>query len=216
MQPRLFATISGRLAGALAAALWMSAAAADDGPRYTYFGAGYEWADVKGAVKQSGAQHDGLKLDLSVGLVEAGPLGVHFYAEWFDGDFSGLPGPDLDSTVWEAGLGLSFAVSEYLDLVAEAGFLNSELENVDDDGFAVQGLVRGKVSDKVELEAGYRYEELSDSDISNNNAIVGILYSVTPQFALRASGVVFDDDTGFELGIRWHFGELLGRDFLFR
>lgn len=56
---------------------------------------------------------------------------------------------------------------------------------------------------------------LNDSDIDNRDAIIGLGYKVNNNLALRVRGVVFDDDTGIELGIRFNFASLLGRDYLF-
>jgi len=67
----------------------------------------------------------------------------------------------------------------------------------------------------VELEVGFRYSELSDSNISNNDVLLGLGYHVTDYLTLRATGIVFDTDTGFELSARLYFGEFLGRDTIF-
>ena len=82
-------------------------------------------------------------------------------------------------------------------------------------GPEVEGLIRGSLSEQIELEAGYRYTDLSDSDIDNRDAIIGLAYLFNDQLTLRVRGVVFDDDTGIELGVRFNFASLLGRDYLF-
>jgi hypothetical protein len=197
------------------------------GPRYTYLDAGYQWSDVNYAIKQLGGQHEGIRANLSVGITEIGPVGLHLFGEFFDGDFDGARTcpQSRDSQSFAAGLGASYGLGEKADLVARIGYVDTEIEvpiescaafeTVSDDGYLSEGLVRMELSDKVEIEAGARYAELQDSDIGNTDVILGIGYHVTDFLSLRARGVVFDDDTGFELAVRLYFGSFLGRDTLF-
>jgi hypothetical protein len=76
-------------------------------------------------------------------------------------------------------------------------------------------MVRSEMSENVEIEAGFRYTDLTDSNISNNDVLLGLGYHVTDYLTLRALGVVFDTDTGFELSARLYFGTFLGRDTMF-
>lgn len=211
------------------------ATAAEQAPRYTYLHAGYQWVDVNYAVRQDQAEHDGVRVEGSLGLLDTGRFGVHAFGEWFDGDFGGTcwastddgcapgAGSDRDSESWTLGLGASFALTEVVDLVARAAYVDAEigsqtaagLPKVDDEGYTVEGLVRGGISETVELEAGYRYSDFDDSDIQNADVLLGIGYHLNDWLTLRARGVVFDDDSGFELGVRAYFGGLLGRDSLF-
>ncbi|MCL4721274.1 MAG: outer membrane beta-barrel protein [Gammaproteobacteria bacterium] len=200
-------------------------AGSDEGPRYTYLDLGYQWADVNYAVKQDGARHEGFKLNGSVGLTRWGDFGLHLFGEYFDGELTGAAGPcsgDRDSTGYAAGLGLNWKVRETVDLVGRAGYVNAELEvpdesctlqDVDDDGYLLEGLVRSELSDKVEIEAGVRYSDLTD--IANTDVFLGLGYHVTDYLTLRGRAMVFDDDTGFELGARFYFGRFIGRDSLF-
>ncbi len=68
---------------------------------------------------------------------------------------------------------------------------------------------------QVEVQVGHRCTELQDSDIDNRDAIIGLGYQINNQLALRVVGIVFDDDTGIELSVRYNFASLLGRDYLF-
>jgi hypothetical protein len=203
----------GILGGLAVGAAW-SAAARADGPRYSYAGAGYAWNDVLYAVKQAGGQHEGAHLELSQGLIESGPVGIHLIAEYFDGDFTGV-GPDRDSSGYHAGLGASYSWNDKVDLVGHAAYAATELDSVDDDGYLVEALLRGLVSQNVEVEAGVRYSEIKDSDNSNTDLSLAVNYSVSKAFALRVRGVVLDNEVGIELGVRLNYGSLIGRDFLF-
>ncbi|MDQ1302886.1 MAG: hypothetical protein QG595_869 [Pseudomonadota bacterium] len=204
---------------------WMTSALAE-GPQYTYFDAGYQWVDTNNAVRMDSGQHEGIKLNGSLGLAEFGSVGVHLFGEYFDGDYVGAEDGcgDRDSQSYVAGLGAHYRLTPTTHLVANVGYVDVEMDvadgncaktSVDDDGYAVEGLIRGSLSEQIELEAGYRYTDLSDSDIDNRDAIIGLAYLFNDQLTLRVRGVVFDDDTGIELGVRFNFASLLGRDYLF-
>lgn len=205
---------------------WFATASAD-GPQYTYFDAGYQWVDVNNAIRMDGGQHEGIKLNASLGLTDFGKVGLHLFGEYFDGDLSGANDGcgDRDSKSYVAGLGAHYKVTESTHLIANLGYVDVDFDaaadnecgktSVSDDGYMAEGLIRSTLSEHVEIEVGYRYTDLSDSDIDNRDAIIGLGYRVNEQLALRVRGIVFDDDTGIELSARYHFASLLGRDNLF-
>jgi opacity protein-like surface antigen len=217
------------------------ASAYEGDPSYSYLGVGYAWNDVNYGVTQEGGKHEGVNLEGSLGLAEFGKFGLHLYGEFFDGDFAtnlvvdggegSVTVPDGDARGYQIGLGLSYALSERVDLIGRANYASTkvdlpdsegQLRSVDGDGYVLHALVRGMVSDRVELEAGYRYTKINDvaadgsDDVSNSDLILALTYGVTDQFAVRVRGLVFDDETGIEVGARWYFGRLIGRDHLFR
>ena len=220
-----------RVTGTLVIGGWAAAAAADEsgGPRYSYFDVSYQWTDVNFAVKQSGGQHEGFKLNGSVGLVDVGPVGVHVFGEFFDGDFNGARTScgniKRNSQSIAGGLGLNYGVTETTDLVVRAAYVDiSEFEipdntcalvSADDHGYFAEAMVRSELSENVEVEAGVRYSDLSDSNIGNTDVLLGLGYHVTDYLTLRARGVVFDDDTGIEIGARLYFGTFIDRDTMF-
>lgn len=204
---------------------WFTTASAE-GPQYTYFDAGYQWVDTNNAVRMDGGQHEGIKLNASLGLAEFGAVGLHLFGNYFDGDFSGASDGcgNRDSKSYTAGLGAHYKLLENTHLVANVGYVDVDFDvandscaktSVSDDGYEVEGLIRSMLSKQIEVQVGYRYTELKDSDIDNRDAIIGLGYQVNDQIALRVLGIVFDDDTGIELGVRYNFASLLGRDYLF-
>jgi opacity protein-like surface antigen len=211
----------------LVSAGWTASALAE-GPQYTYFDAGYQWIDTNNAVRMDSGQHEGVKLNGSLGLAEFGSVGVHLFAEYFDGDYIGSADGcgDRDSQSYVAGLGAHYRLTPSTHVVANVGYVDNEMDvvydgdtcaktSVSDDGYEVEGLIRSSLSEQIELEAGYRYTDLSDSDIDNRDAIIGLSYLFNDRLTMRVRGVVFDDDTGIELGVRFNFASLLGRDYLF-
>ncbi len=225
----------------LAAAGGISAAAAEEdtgGPRYSYFDAGYEWTDVLYAVEQPGGTHEGILLNGSVGLAKVGPVGIQVFGQFFDGNFNGstvecddgeggtiTSKDNRDSQAVAGGLGAYLPIAEKTNFELRAGYIDitkfqtpnnlCQLVSADDTGYFGEAMIRSVMSENVELEVGFRYSELSDSNISNNDVLLGLGYNVTDYLTLRATGIVFDTDTGFELSARLYFGEFLGRDTIF-
>jgi opacity protein-like surface antigen len=224
----------------LAGAALAPATAADwsGGPRYSYFDAGYQWVDSNYGVKLEGGQHEGVKLNGAVGLAQFDRVGIHLFGEYFDGDFSGLRTTcdggeggsasftgDRDSQSLAGGLGASYAIAESTAVVARLAYVDiTEFETPnnlcqpvsgDDTGYFGEVMVRSELSENVEIEAGFRYSSLDDSDVSDNEVLLGLGYHLTDYLTIRARGVVFDDDTGVEIGARLYFGSFLGRDTLF-
>lgn len=202
----------------------------ETGPRYTYVDLGYAWNDVNYAVKQEGGQFEGFVLKGSLGLVDAGPVGISLFGEFFDGEFTGVKDAcssvvgDRDSYSYALGAGASYPIRDTIDIVGRAAYVDVELDvpnnacqlqSVDSDGYLVEGLVRAMMSEEVELEAGYRYSDLSDSDISDGSVLLAMNYNITSWFAVRLAGIVFDDDSGIELAVRVNFADFLGRDNIF-
>ena len=229
------------ITGALLAGLAVPAGAAEepaDGPRYSYFDAGYQWTDVNYAVKQDGGQHTGVVLRGSVDLIKLGPVGFNVFGEYFDGEFSGVSticddgeggdrdfDPSRDDQSMVGGLGAHYRFLEKTDLAVQVAYVDySEFQvptdtcglvSTDDDGYTAEALIRSELSENVEIEAGFRYTDLNDADVSNNDVLLGLGYHVTDYLSLRASGIVFDSDAGFELSARLYFGSFLGRDTMF-
>lgn len=107
-----------------------TASAADPQPQYTYFDAGYQWMDTNNAVRMDGGQHEGIKLNASLGLTEFGPVGLHLFGEYFDGDFNGAGDGcgDRDSKSYVAGLGGRYKLTESTHIVANLGYVDVDFD----------------------------------------------------------------------------------------
>lgn len=198
------------------AALLPLAAQGDEGPRYSYLDASYQWSDVNYAVRADESKHEGFRFEGSVALSDW----LHVFGDYYNGDFSTpqvldpdaeepeFRNVDLDFTGYSLGLGVSYPIASRVDLVGQVAYVNAELEDTDDSGFRLQGMIRGMVSDRAEVQLGYTYTDIGgDSDIQSRDITLGIVYNVTGQLAVRASGIVFDNDSGLELGVRYNFGD---------
>jgi len=202
----------------LSVALPMAASA--ENPRYTFVGINYEWTDVKYAADPSSdpnfnnGDFEGVNFEGSVGLLSF----LHLAGEYFTGDCNkcaaSTPGtPDIDYDGFKLGAGLNFGLGLFglgdnTDAILRASYLDVELDTqpkkIDDDGWSVEGLLRSQISDKTDVEFGYEWQDVGETE--NRNLLIGLNYEIWSGIALSARGIIFDDDTGFSLGARWFFG----------
>jgi opacity protein-like surface antigen len=116
----------------------------------------------------------------------------------------------LDVDTWNAGIGYNTSLSESVDLVVGLSYEYIDLSapgfgSVDDNGFGVSVGLRMAASDKLEIDAGIAYVDMSDN--GDNTAFGGgLLYSFTENFALGLSASFDDDVTAYNIGGRFYFG----------
>ncbi|MBX5463682.1 MAG: outer membrane beta-barrel protein [Steroidobacteraceae bacterium] len=133
---------------------------------------------------------------------------LHGFASYGTQDVDDFDG-DVDQI--ELGIGGNWPVSDKLDVIATVSYVDLELDgpgnfDLDDNGFALGGALRGRVTDVLELRGGIKYMELDElgDDTSLN---LGARYYVTPMFALGADVSFSDDVTTWVLGARLDFGK---------
>lgn len=208
-----------------------------DTPRYTYIAFNYEDTETKEGVDPSDdpAFNNG---DFTLFTVQ-GSLGItdwfHLHGEYFDGDcnscqsvtFETDPGPppvtatnisNLDFDGYKIGGGINYALGviglEQTDFILRAHYLDVSLDDIDEDGYSVDTLLRSQISDRAEVWAGTEYQDLDD--IENIDIVIGIGYELWNGLTLTGSGIIFNNESGFDIGLRWYFGDkLLDRDALF-
>jgi hypothetical protein len=200
------------------ASLLLPAAAWADGPRYTYVGASYEWTDSKFGVDPSDDANfnDGSIAGVSI----EGSLGIlswlHIAGEYFTGDCvdcasTGAGGTsDVDFDGYQAGIGFNYAINDKVDIILRGYYVDVDLSDIIGDGWASEVEFRSQFSDRVELQAGFAYQDLDT--VQNSDFNVGLLYQVWDGVSLTARGTVAASDVGFDLGVRWYFGDLLFGD----
>jgi hypothetical protein len=224
----------------LAVSVLASAAARAEGPgpAYTYIGGSYEWTDVKYGVNPSNDERynngtiEGFNVDASLGVLSW----LHLLGQYFDGDCTGC-GTNLDGSTFDqgfegfklgAGVNIGFDTigwNERTDLVLRAFYVDVEQSNLNPgtnppslsgDGWAGEGSIRSQISPRADFEVGYAYQDVGS--VKNADVFVGLNYRVAWGIALLARGIIFDNDTGFELGARWYFGDFVfgGRDSIVR
>lgn len=242
MASRLLGTSAAQAVLALVGlALGSAAIAADEPavktPRYSYIAFNYESTETKEGVDPS----DDINFnngDFTLFTVQ-GSLGItdwfHLHGEYFDGDcnscesvtFETDPGPppitatnisNRDFDGYKIGGGINYALGriglEQTDIILRLHYLDVSLDNVDEDGYSFDTLLRSQISDRAEVWAGTEYQDLDD--IENIDIVIGVGYELWNGLTLTGSGIIFNNESGFDIGLRWYFGErLLGRDSLF-
>ena len=199
-----------------------------DGPGYTYVGASYEWTDVKYGVNPGGdpdfnfGKFEGVDIDASLGILGF----MHVNGQVFGGDCLGCGTDpsgaefDQDFTAYKIGLGFNLGLDmigldENTDVILRGNFIDVDMDSqtqgsIKDDGWSAEVGVRSQISDKAEVLVGYEYQEVGP--VKNRDLKVGLAYNFWGGITLTGDAIVFDDDTGFSLGIRWYFGKLLFGD----
>lgn len=207
------------------------------GPDYTYIGASYEWTDVKYGVNPSTDERynngtmEGFNIDASLGV-----LGwMHILGQYFDGDCKPC-GTNSSGDLYDqgfkgyrlgAGVNIGFDTigwNDRTDLVLRGYYVDVEHSDLNPDsppslsgdGWEAQALIRSQISPRAEFEVGYAYQDVGT--VENSDVTIGLNYRVWGGLALLAKGIIFDNDTGFELGVRWYIGDAVfgGRDSIVR
>lgn len=213
---------------AVIASVLFPAAVWADGPGYTYLGATYEWTDVKYGVNPgvdsnfNNGSFEGADIDLSLGVLSW----LHVAGQAFSGDCLKCGTDesggqfDQDFTGYKIGLGFNvgldlIGLNEDTDVVLRGNFIDVDIDSqtqssITDDGWSAEGLVRSQISEHAEVMVGYEYEDVGP--VKNRDLKVGLAYQFKWGLTLTTNAIVFDDDTGFDLGIRWYFGKLLFGD----
>lgn len=197
-------------------------ALAEDGPapRYTYLGGGYHTADSICAIspsEQTGLDFpsgggnegmDGYSAEGSLGLFSLGPItSVHLIGSYFDGDTGST---NVNVKCVEIGAGIAYNFAPGADLVLRGYWVDADSDDVagSPDGFEPELQVRYMLSERTEADLGLAYYDMDDDsdDFNSTEVRLGLIYNVTPWLALRVAGVIFDDESAFQAGIRGYFG----------
>ncbi len=213
---------------ALMASVLFPAAVWADGPGYTYVGASYEWTDVKYGVNPgvdpnfNNGKFEGVNLDASLGILSF----MHLNAQVFSGDCldcgTDTSGGhfDQDFTAYKIGLGFNVSLDligldENTDMIFRGNYIDVDMDSqtqgsIKEDGWSAEGVVRSQISERAEVLVGYEYHDVGT--VKNRDLKVGLAYQLWGGITLTTNAIVFDDDTGFDLGIRWYFGKLMFGD----
>lgn len=132
---------------------------------------------------------------------------VFVLGEYQDGDFDS----GLEYTAYRLGAGYHAPVNEKVDWYGQFTWENYEVEldtpfgtaSADEDGFGLEGGLRGMVTKQIELNGHVKYVDLGDN-IDDTLIGVGALYHASQQFAVGAEYEDGDEST-FSLFARFHF-----------
>ena len=162
---------------------------------YTYVQTG--WVNVD---PDAGSSGSGPALDLSYGVTDL----FHVVGLYNDIDFD-----PVDATTWGVGGGVHTSLSEGLDLVGEAAYIEAEVDvplvgEISEDGYQVCASVRAQVSNAIELEGGIEYVDLGAGD--DTALVANARWNINQRFAAGAGFSMGDDANTLSLGFRINFG----------
>jgi len=127
----------------------------------------------------------------------------HVYASYGSLDLDG--GADVDT--WMLGAGYVFPLKDGIDIYGRVLYIDSSFDGglgqgSDDDGLGLQGRIRARVTDELEVEGGIQYVDVSDTDTSLH---ASARYHFTETFS-AAIGITFAGDTdGIGISARYSF-----------
>jgi hypothetical protein len=185
-----------QLLGALALASLLPLGVHADGFSYTYAQIDY----LDGEFDEGNVEGDGVRLSGALAINDL----VHLYALYQELDFE----RGIDTSFFEVGAGLNYALGPDLDLVGRLGYIDADLDTPsgsgDDSGLTLRGTVRGRVASSFELEGGVRYVDLDESGDDTSLVAEGRWFFL-PQLALGLGVDIGDDFTVWNVGLRGNF-----------
>jgi hypothetical protein len=187
--------------GAVVALGMSGAALAADGAGYTFVEAGYGYTELAGGL----ADGDAPKLAGSLEL----PASFVLDASWRQADYgNGL----AKLKEMSAGVSYKWALGSSFDVFAGPSFERLEMGGDGESGFGLNLGTRGRVTDKLELSATLKYQDIKELP-STFLATIGTRYYFTPAFAAgldvrKSDGLVFVSETSFIATVRYDFGKL--------
>lgn len=176
-----------------------SASAAAQGLSYNYVQGSYGRVDLDDSTFN--ADGDGLGINGSYAFSENFHLAGEYQTAEMD---SGV-----DLSLLEINLGYHATISENLDLVAQIGYLNVDVDAsgivaADDDGFLIGGGVRAALADNVELNGGLDYVDFDAGD-GEMRANAGFLIGLTDELAVGLKATFWDDVNIYQISLRLYF-----------
>jgi hypothetical protein len=174
-----------------------AAAAAEQGPSYTYMEAGYAHVELD----DFDANGEALALEGSVALTDM----FHLVGGYQDGTIEADGNVDVDVSTMEVGAGMHFPINPTIDFVTQATWVSTEVDvdgfgGVDDDGYGLGMGLRAMLSPKFELDGSVHYVDINDSDDTSFGAKA--IYHFTDMFAMTGSVVSGEETTTYGLGVR--------------
>ncbi len=186
----------------------VQAARADGGPRYTYVEGGWQSVELSstGIPGEQDPDGDGFSGGASYAVTDL----FHVFAGYSSVTLDVLGG-DVDLTELNVGAGINYAVTEAIDVVGRAAYVDAEADvdgggTSSDSGYRLEAGLRGMATPSIEINGGLSYED-EGSDASDRLAVrVGAFYSVLDWLALGIGGSFSGDTKVYGATVRAYFG----------
>jgi hypothetical protein len=186
----------GIVLGSIAVLGLASQAYAADGFSYSFIEAGYISTDLDDETLGFDVDGDGFALRGSVGFTDL----LHGYVDYTNQDYDF--GVSIDT--WEVGIGASHSLNPNADLVGRLGYAKFDAGVLDENGFALQAGVRGRVTDRFEVEGLVHYVDYGD-EIDGTSFIANGRYFFTDEFAAGIGAELGNDATIWNVSLRYNF-----------
>ncbi|GEM_PF-1202042 len=202
---------------------------ADGGPRYTYVEGGWQHVELTGTGIPGDEDPDG------DGFIGGGSYAVtdliHVFASYGAATLDvrssdpSILNTDVDLTQLDVGAGINYAVTDAIDVVARAAYVDTDADvdgsgSSSDGGYRLEVGVRGMATPSIEINGGLSYADVGTlqfraaggsggdgSENGDNLAVrVGTLYSVTDWLAVGVSGSFSGNTKLYGANIRAYFG----------
>ncbi len=183
-----------------------------DDMSYRYFQLGYMETDLDGTGVDDDL--DGFATRGSIGFAENFFVFTEYQNQSVEGT---VDGTDVDVALKQLviGLGGHYGLSENLDLVGRAGYVDVTLdidglgvESPDESGYMLGGGLRGRIGEHVEIEAQAVYYDLGEGSAYDD--VGGELlarYHINKQWALAFEYQNLGDVSTIMGGVRFSFGK---------
>jgi len=168
-----------------------------DGFDYTYVEAGFLSSEINAGPFD--ADGDGIGILGSYAIHEE----FHLFAGYEDQSFDF----GIDSSTLFLGGGINYVLDDDWDLIGRLSYVSADVDtpvgSADDDGYALMGGVRGRLTSNVELDAGLNYFDVGDSDTS---LFVNGRYYLNDGLAVGGGLGLNDGDMTLSITVRAQFG----------
>jgi len=167
------------------------------GVNYDYIQGSYGEMDLD----PGGFDGDGFGLSASFGVAD----NFHLFGEYQTADI----GFGVDLNLLELGGGYHTEISPNLNMYANLGYINVELDGGglgggDQDGLFVGLGLRGMVSDDVELYGGLDYIDFDESG-GEVRSTAGFMFTLTDSVGVGLKASLWDDINIYQLNVRLYF-----------
>jgi len=205
------------------------AALADAGPRYTYVEGGWQFVELTGTGIPGDDSPDG------DGFFGGGSYAVtdlfHVFASYGEATLDvrssdpGILNTDVDLTQLNVGAGINYGVTDSIDVVARAAWVDTDVDvdaggSSSESGYRLEAGVRGMATPSIEINGGLSYADAGSlqfreagssdgvsSNVSDKLAVrVGAFYNIVDWLAVGVDGSFSGDTKFYGATVRAYFG----------
>jgi hypothetical protein len=205
------------------------AALADGGPRYTYAEGGWQYSEKSGTgiPGDDSPDGDGFFGGASYAVTDLFHVFASYGGSTIDVRSSDpdILNTDVDFTQLDVGAGINYGVTDAIDVVARAAYVDTDADvdgggSSSDGGYRLEAGVRGMATPSLEINGGLSYQGLGSlrfkaagetgdakPDPSQNLAVqFGALYSITDWLAVGIGGSISGETKLYGATLRAYFG----------